>query len=128
MAPPYQFGYAPPTQQYTGLSYGYGFPQHYAGFNNPLFADPGLAYTPSVGPHARLSGHLDTPPVGSHAQLARSYGTLPYAQSPGGGRLGGTPSPNRRGRVNAEGGRMGTEDGENDVVGGVLLRDNGGNN
>ena len=125
---PYQYG-APPPQQYVGTPYGYGFPQHYQGFNNPLFADPRLAYTPPIGPRAQMAGPLKTPPVGLPAQLARPDGVLPYMQSPGcrvGG--GGTPSPNRQGQGNHAGGRMDNEDGDEDVVGGVSLRGNGGNN
>ncbi|KAK4943807.1 hypothetical protein LTR10_016710 [Elasticomyces elasticus] len=127
MATPYQYGY--PPQGYVAAPYGYGFPQPYAGVNNPLFADPRLAYTPPVGPRAQMAGHLNTPPVGLPAQLARPDGVLPYAQSPGGRvGVGGTPSPNRQGQGTNAGGRMDTEDGDEDIVGGVSLRGNGGNN
>lgn len=168
MYPPYQHGHP----EYVG-AYGYGFPQYYPGFNNPLFADPRLAYTPPVGPRAQMAGHLDTPPVGPPAQLAHPTGTVPYAQSPSGHvGVGGSPSRNRQGQshspqrvagvtqggvrghggfqtvnqgegVSVAGNRPGSgaghghdtaggqvegEDADVDVVGGVALGPNGGNN
>ncbi|KAI1612618.1 hypothetical protein EDD37DRAFT_607282 [Exophiala viscosa] len=131
MAIPYQYG-PPPPQQYAGAPYGYGFPQQYPGYNNPLFADPRLAYTPPVGPRAQMAGPINTPPVGLPAQLAHPTGVLPYTQSPGGrDGVGGTPSPHRQGQAQGQdsaGSRMDGEDGDEDVVGGVPLRDNGNNN
>ncbi|KIV83743.1 hypothetical protein PV11_05739 [Exophiala sideris] len=125
MASPYQY----PPQQYVGAhEYGFPQPQYYAGYNNPLFADPRLAYTPPVGPRAQMAGPINTPPVGLPAQVAHPTGVLPYAQSPGGRvGVGGTPSPNRQGQrrnQDGAGGRMDGEEGDDDVVGGVALSGN----